>query len=83
MAAIDFHGIFIIAYAIQWLPNTVQLLSFFKICYFVLNRRKNKFGTTWCWVNENVNLGGKNTPEGVKENSFSTPCRWFETADGD
>jgi len=37
---IDFHSIFL-SYG-QWVPSTVWLpTAFFKICYFVFNRRKN------------------------------------------
>jgi len=46
MDPIDFHMVIKINYGSQWGPSTVWLLTFFKISYFVLSRRK-KFIQVW------------------------------------
>ncbi len=42
MEPIDFHGIRKKYNESQWVPPTVWLPAFFKISYFMFNRRKSK-----------------------------------------
>ncbi len=49
----DFHSIDK-CYGSQWLPSTIWSPAFFRISFFVRNRRDNsyRFGTTWGWVKD-------------------------------